>query len=369
MHIIMERDALAEAVSFVERRARKNTISILNHIKVVAADGIVTITGHDLDSSSECEFPVEIKTHGSCAVPTNTFAPLIKGMPKGSHVSMRLERTDLHIEYNRSKYKLPVLPAADFPSVLSAGDTPKITVDPDSLEQMFVIPPSVILSTEERPYYQGVFLHCVGDKLASASCDGHRFLVTETDIETGPLPAIIVPRYAVEEIVRLAGGEDIVLAWSDRILTASAGHKAFSARLISATFPDYAKFIPNAEGPCLEFARDGFIAALSRLTAISDEKNPLILEWGANPKELTASLQSLATGYEHLSCKGSGVSAGHIAIPVVQFLGLVKAIPADKLRLYITDHMHPLRISDPDNPRLIACQVPCYSGRTMRTAA
>src|SRR5690606_7919468 len=119
MRVSIDRSQLAHALATVNRAIEsRNTIPILTNVLLAVEDGQLRLTGTDLDVEITTSLPVLDCQPGSVTVPGKMLADIAKRAT--GDVTLALDEGRLTVASGRSRYKLDVLPAEDFPS-FSAG--------------------------------------------------------------------------------------------------------------------------------------------------------------------------------------------------------------------------------------------------------
>ncbi|ODT14837.1 MAG: DNA polymerase III subunit beta, partial [Mesorhizobium sp. SCN 65-12] len=180
----------------------------------------------------------------------------------------------------RSSFRLQCLPQSDFPE-LSAGSLSHIfRLDSVALKGLIEKTQFAISTEETRYYLNGIYLHTieVGGKLKlrAVATDGHRLARAEVDAPAGSegMPGIIIPRKTVSELQKLVDDPDIAITTelSDTKIRFTIGSVVLTSKLIDGTFPDYQRVIPTGNDKKLIIDRQGFAAAVDRVSTISSER-------------------------------------------------------------------------------------------------
>lgn len=356
MHINIERDALADALAVVERRARSKTIEILRHLRMDAKDGALDIMGHDLEACSEVTASADVKTHGVTAVPADTLGKLVRSIPKGAHIVMKLDGSQLKVSSGKSNYRVPVLGVQDFPPPMAPDGGVGLSLTGEDVATLFDRAKGIVDVAIDRPYSSGIYLHAAGGLLSAAaiSADGTRLLRFCSTVEITECPSVIVPRAALEEILKI-GAKGCSLHWSGRLLTASNEGRRYTTKLIDASFPEYDNFLIPSDGPYIEIDSELLSNAVSRLSSIATEKSSISISWKSEATELEISLDGAAgQGTERVECDASGVIAGNLLVSPDHLSSLTSALNADCLRLYVAPQK--VRIVAAASPLTLAMQ-------------
>ncbi|WP_266035198.1 DNA polymerase III subunit beta [Brucella intermedia] len=264
MRVSIDRSQLAHALATVNRAIEsRNSIPILANVLLAVEDGQLRLTGTDLDVEITTSLPVLDCQPGSVTVPGKMLADIAKRAT--SDITLALDGGRLTVASGRSRYKLDVLPAEDFPS-FSAGkfDT---TLD---LDLAALVAPCVhCISTDETRYYlAGVYLHTVDGRLVAVATDGHR-LMRNTGPEGTLEYGVILPR----KFVGLLPKGAVTIELSQNKVRVTSGSTVITSKLIDGTFPDYVRVIPTGNSNVLTVDRQALMKAVERVAAVADDKS------------------------------------------------------------------------------------------------
>lgn len=354
-----------------DRAKISSVIPILKHIRVKTSDQSIHLLGHDLDSSSEAIVAAEIDQEGSCCIPAEPLLRLISGLPKAAHVVFEVQDQAVIIKSGRSRYKLPILDAKDMPEPLSAEGGIKIILSSKDVELLFQRAKEAVDDSGPNPMLHGVFLHLRDGKLYSAATDGYWITEFGTETPVSEFPETIIPRRAVEEILKFGSGE---MQISNRIISISLDGKIFAFKLIEATYPkeQYRRTIlPPVQNPTI-VDREYLLECVNRLNSVNYGNSMIDIEVLEN--ELSISMVAESSGAEKIECESQGEKfAGDpekfICLRASQLVEALKIMRGDKIELHITDQSKPFRIIDPSEPSAINVLMPCASKNRRAAAA
>lgn len=298
MKFAIEREKLLDLVNHAESVVEKrNTIPILSNMLFSAKGGRLTVTATDLDMAVHNSIKdVTIEREGSITVPTGTFTSLLKKLPANAMVNLEIVDGRIAIKAGRSSFKLPVLPADDFPLI----DRPKIDpvqITTADLNRAFKMVRSSISTEETRYYLNGVCLAIENDKLVAVSTDGHRLSIAQIgDVELSEKNAI-VPRKAVGELIKILdhyeGSVEVRLTAGK--IDLQLGDLIITSKLIDGTFPDYTRVIPTDTNIDVRVCPKALGNAIDRVSVVSSEKTKaVVLEFA--PTGISVSVNSPDNG-------------------------------------------------------------------------
>jgi DNA polymerase-3 subunit beta len=170
-------DALKLVSQIVERR---NTIPILQNVLIDlwGNSGKLTARVSDLDLEATIPFTATVETDfRGFTIPAHLLMDIVKKLPDGADV--RVEAADpslsaVTIKSGRSRFRLQVLPPADFPS-LEGSELPFTIEIPSAALEKAISSVQFAISTEETRYYlNGIYLHAAPTGVKLIATDGHR---------------------------------------------------------------------------------------------------------------------------------------------------------------------------------------------------
>ena len=279
MHIRIEKDKILGIIDHVEGIVEKrNTIPILSNILLNADGDSLTVTATDLDITvSDRIADVDVEANGKTTVGAATFSALIRKMPSGSVIDMKVEDSRMTIRAGRIRYQIPVIPADDFPLGKNTEGT-DFTIPVEAITRAFKLVKDSMSTEESRYYLNGTFLAIEDGSLVAVSTDGHRLsiaLISETGIDR---PDAIVPRKAVNEIIKILPDfdGDVTIRIDERSVEFELGDLLFHSKLIDGTFPDYTRVVPSGEGVVIKVDPATLQQAIERVSVVTTEKTSAI---------------------------------------------------------------------------------------------
>jgi len=306
MKVTVERAALLKSLGHVHRVVeRRNTIPILSNVLLHATGSALRLRATDLDIEVTEEIPADVGKKGGTTVPAYTLYDIIRKLPEGSQVSLDLgtDSGQIIISAGRSRFTLQTLPESDFPD-LAAGDmSHSFSVGAKDLHRLIDKTQFAISNDETRYYLSGIYLHTIDVKghtmLRAVATDGHRLARVETDAPKGAagMPGIIIPRKAVNEIIKLVetGVETVAIELSATKIRLTFGDVVLTSKLIDGTFPDYQRVIPSGNDKLMTVEKADFAAAVDRVSTISSERGRAV-KLMANDGKLTLTVTNPDSG-------------------------------------------------------------------------
>ena len=348
--------SLAHVQSVVERR---NTIPILANVRIDAQGGDrLRLTATDMDLAVVDEAEATVEQEGAVTTTALTLYDIVRKLPDGAQVSMRLEGGDsgqLDLVSGRSHFRLSCLPIAEFP-VMADDELPHSFALPREHLRRLIDKTRFAISTEETRYYlNGIYLHKAADQdgtaqLRAVATDGHRLSCADVALPDGAadMPGVIVPRKTVAEVRKLIddGDEPVSVALSETRIRFEVGAASLTSKLIDGSFPDYERVIPRGNNNIMTIASSGFAEAVDRVSSISTDRSHAIkLSIRPGQVTLTANSPDTGTATEELDAD-YGAEPLEIGLNARYVMDVAGQIESDEIRFFFADAGSPSLVRD-----------------------
>lgn len=314
MQFEVAKQTLLKAISSVNGAVeKKNTIPVLQNVKIEVKDDKVVLFATDMDILVTTSFESDMKNGGSTTVPAQMFFDIIRKIPEGSKIMISQEGVSaLQIKAGKSKYTLPCIDASEFPNLSEGELGEEIEVDAEKLTKMIDKTRFAISSDETRYYLNGLYLQAVqkdaGFELCTVATDGHRlalsFLATDLKEPFG----VILPKKSVAEIRRIIDGSKIIKIAVSRVkIKVTTENATIVSKLIDGEFPDYNKVLPKNNTQIAVINKKDFFDCVDRVSTVATDKHRSIKLTVENGKMmLQVSTNDGSFAYEELDVNYSG---------------------------------------------------------------
>lgn len=240
---------LAKRLGYVNGAlGRRNTLQILECVRLWARDGRLEMAVTNLDQQSETEVAADVKGAGALLVDARRLSETVARM-RGE---LLLDATGgtLKLAAGRCRAEIPILPAADFHDMNrpDAGHTFEIASGVLAAGIGSVM--HCVSKDETRPYLQGVFIQPGRGEMSFTATDGARLAslkVTSGVPDEAVFEAFILPRWALREYLKFLERADgpIQVTVDDNLLQLSGIGETHITKLLDGAFPDYERVIPK----------------------------------------------------------------------------------------------------------------------------
>lgn len=299
--------AMKHAAAVVETR---NTIPVLSNVRLIASGETLEVTSSDLDV--EFRQVLQLSTVGSLAttVAAGRFASLAAAVEEGAQIGLKIEGEQLTVSSGRSRWRMPVLPADDFPMLEFAEEAPSFTVPAEALATTIGRVEWAVSTEVTKHYLHGPLLHPVEGKAALAGSDGNVLVLVPLGVAyPADAPEVILGPKFIRALQRLASevGGDVEIAWDDRKVRARVGTATLTGKVIDGTFPDYRRIIPPPLEQPLVLQPEQLRAALRRVSLMADGKTRAVT-FEREDGKVTVGAQTFegGSGTEEIPVEGPG---------------------------------------------------------------
>jgi DNA polymerase-3 subunit beta len=276
--IIAQRNALLPALALVNKAIeRRSTIPILQNILLSYEPGTLTLVGTDLDCELRASLACTAQGAGSFTLPAGTLHDAVRKMPDGAEIRIEAEDgTFATIAAGRSRFRMQILPAADFPGMSGIEGANRFALPAQALGRMLATIAFAISTEETRYYLNGIHWHVDDAHLNAVATDGHRLAKFPVPLPDGAagMPAIIIPRRTVGLLKSLLGDKgDVMVEVSAGKIRFVTDEGTLLSKLIDGTFPDYRRVIPQANANRFTVRRGDLSSSVDRVITIASERS------------------------------------------------------------------------------------------------
>ncbi len=272
---------------------KRSTIPILSNVLLRAEDGRLQMAATDLDVTILSSCPARIITPGGVTIEAKRLFDIVRSLPdEDVHITLQ-ENNSLLIDSGTAKFRLLGLPAEDYPTLPTVNVTESYDIPLDELKTMVAKVKFAITHEETRFQLNGALLKVLPTKMEMVATDGHRMaLINFPQGSNGKAKelTILVPRKAMEEIMRLEPGENGTVRFgvSENHLFFEAAERRLLARMIDVNFPNYMEVIARDNDRKVLVDRERLLATIRRISLVANERTRAV-RFDFAPGKLTVS--------------------------------------------------------------------------------
>lgn len=276
---------------------KRSTIPILSNVLLKAADGRLQIAATDLDVTILSSCSARVVTPGGVTIEAKRLFDIVRSLPdEDVHITLQ-DNNSVNIEAGTAKFRLLGLPAEDYPTLPTVNVAEGYSIPLDELKTMVGKVKFAITHEETRFQLNGALLKVQPNKLEMVATDGHRMAlinfpsaITGGKGKKGSDLTILIPRKALDEILRLEGDENgaVKFGVSDNQLFFEAGDRRLLARMIDVNFPNYMEVISRDNDRKVLVDRERLLSTIKRISLVANERTRAV-RFDFAPGKLTVS--------------------------------------------------------------------------------
>ncbi|MDR3316670.1 MAG: DNA polymerase III subunit beta [Puniceicoccales bacterium] len=290
----------------------KPSMSILGNVLLEATGDELTLTATNLDLGICCSVAASVPGAGVTTLPVKKLASIARAIPAGE-LDFELCPTgkSMRISGGGSLFRLPCLPAADFPSLPTLEKARTLDF---SAEQLFLALRHVEYaqsSDGHRQILNGICVQVGGGQFSLMATDGRRLAVDSIPC-SGEEGSLILPSGTAAELLRLLpGAESVRFSFTGRqvAFTLSQSESAQSpgrihavSKVVEGNYPNCKQVIPGPAERRVRIGREMFLEALQRATLVSSGTGPSVrLKFSENLLEVFAASVEFGEAHERVA--------------------------------------------------------------------
>ncbi len=272
---------------------KKTTMPILSNLLIRTGEKMIRIMATDREIGLVADYEAEIIREGAITLSARKLHEMVREI-QGEMVHVaKSDRDMVSLTCNKAVYRIPGIPADDYPVVADQEELPMYKIKGSLLREMIRKTAFAMSTDEMRKNLNGVFLETEQtddtSMIRMVATDGHRLSLVKMDAgEKGFLAmekGVIIPRKGLGEIRRLVDDEagDVFLGIRQGICIVKTDHILLRVSLIDGEYPDYRRVIPAEKGLVVALEKDKLMHALRRMSVISSERyNGVIITLSEN---------------------------------------------------------------------------------------
>ena len=281
---VTEKPALAEALGVVRDVVKaKNKFPILDNV-------LIEHDGERLTALSS-NLTIEIRTRFAATIgeefipftcPAHIFADIVRNAPEDRIAVNAIEQAgvmaQVQIKSGRSKLKLPVLPASDFPKLDAGKLSHELSLNASTLQKALRGVEYAAETNQAKFYLCGVRFEPGDDGVSLVATNGVRLekrLIPATMFDQDDfagMQAVTIPSESVDKIIKLLdGADDAIVQWSRDRMRVTAGETTLTTKLIDGEYPAWQRIEPAADSLISRFSGKALSDAIQRLLTVTPD--------------------------------------------------------------------------------------------------
>lgn len=358
MEFTANRKELKTALEKVNPACRKSSYNVTTCAKLMLSNSVLTLTGYDLETGITTSIPVEepssmidSSADSEILVECAKFLEIISKQTN-DEVSITVDDATnvMTIKSGRSKCRIGVLKADDYPTIPQFESGNSITIKADILADMIRQTIFAVSTNENRPILTGECFTVKNNKLEVAAVDGFRLAVRTESVTTDYNGKFVVKADALRSLLKLlkSDAEINVIPCKKHVIFNFGETKLFS-RLLEGDFHNYKSTIPTENSTTVIIDVKSVGEALERFSLLTSDKvkAPLVCEFHDDGiyMSLKSSLGEMQEVISDVDLDGNNVRIGFTCKYLLEAL---KAAETDKVKLLLKGGVSPMTIKPMD---------------------
>ncbi len=291
-----------------------NTLPILEDFLFALADGKVTITASDLETTISVELDVDkFEDEGAIAIPGKMLLDIMKTFPEiPVTISVNLENLGVEIFAGEGKYKLIGHKSDEFPQVPVLENTNKLQLNGTQLVNAFNKTLFATGNDELRPVMSGVLCELDTENVTFVATDAHKLVrYRRNDLKSEQPASFILPKKPLNHLKNIIPEDDdaeLSLEYNESNAVIIFDNITLICRLIEGKYPNYEAVIPQQNPFKLSVGRKSLLSALRRVS-IFGSKSTHQVRFKVSGKELLLTAEDIdysSEAKERLTCSYDG---------------------------------------------------------------
>jgi DNA polymerase-3 subunit beta len=349
--VIQKSDLLRElqtVTGVVEKRA---TLPILANLLLETKDSCLQVGASDLEVTIRGRARATIVKEGSVTLPAGKLHEIARSLPDAEVTFKLLERNQVAITCDRTRYKIAGQPRDDFPNFPELNESEGIKLPGNILNRMIERVTFAITTEDPRYSLNGALFMLKESYLTLVATDGHRlaFISKKLDgVDSTKDLKVIVPRKALTEVSKmtddLGENDQIIFGKQENQVFFVVGERKLTSNVLEGNFPRYENVMPKSCGIALSVPAADLMQAVRRVSLLANDRLGRAVRVSLAPGKLELfSRTDMGEAQETLNLEYDGpeISIGFNAKYLLDFLTVVGT---DQVKL----ELNPVR--EGDNP-------------------
>lgn len=240
MKIICNKSDIVKSTNIVMKAvSNKTTMPILESILIEAENGIIKMTGNDMEMGIETIVKGDIERDGKVLVEAKMFFEFIRKMPSNEIVIEKRDNIAI-ITSGKSEIKLSIKDADEFPTLPVIDKKDCISVSQFTLREMIRQTINSISTNESSKLMTGELFEIKDNVFKITSLDGYRISIRKVYLkESYDDVKVVIPGKTLNEITKIISGgieEEVNMYFTDKHVLFEFDDTIVLSRLIEGEY-------------------------------------------------------------------------------------------------------------------------------------
>lgn len=355
-------DGIQKTLGIVER---KTTMPILNNVLLTTENNKLKIIATDREISLISDYDAEVLENGEITLSAKKLYEMVREI-QGEVIHFAKSNNVVKISCQRAVYKIPGLPADDFPSIVGEDDVQFYNIQGIILKDLINKTSFAMAADEMRKNLNGVFLEAGSEDgkhiLKMVATDSHRLALAKgefVDVGDEIAGGIIIPRKGLMEVKKIIDENEIVgIGLNKNMLIVKTANTVLKVSLVDADYPDYRRVIPSEQGIGVVLDKESFLHALRRMNVVSSERyNGVILSFSQGKLVLNSTNLDVGEAMEEIDINYAGEDID-VGFNVNYLIDAISVINTDSILFEVARGLKPSVVKPVENNNFLCIVMP-----------
>jgi DNA polymerase III subunit beta len=286
LKFVINQDVLKTELGFIQGVVEKksSTLPVLSKILIESVgEGVIRITGTNLDVTVRCEAEADIQQPGAICVHAQKLFDIVR-LLDGSDLNFTKEENHwVKLTCGASKFRLAGTDREQFPEQISAKIVPlKLSA---SLFNHFINNTAFAITNQQSRFtLSGAKFIIDGSVARMVTTDGYRLAIVEKELkgELSENMDVLIPKIALTELVKISGDSknDVSFGEDPNHIFFEIDGRLVIARKLMGSFPNYEMVIPKDNDKVVTFEPEKLHKAIRRVALMSDDNRLISISKG-----------------------------------------------------------------------------------------
>lgn len=282
MRFTVNRDVFSEAVSFAAKLLpQRPTQPLLSGVLIECADGELTVSSFDYETSARTSVVAEVTSPGRVLVSGRLLGEIAQRLPIAD-VEVFQDDSRVQIRCGSASFSLPAMPVEEYPQVPRV-DTVSGIVPAEAFAEAVAQVSLAASKDDVTPVITGVQFEVSEDSMTLTATDRYRVATRRLDWEqqdaSGELTALVPSKVVIEVGKTFAGSGTVqvsVVKDGERELIAfTGGNKTVTSLLIKGNYPPVGRLFPDSIDNYAVVSTSDLVEAVGRVGLVLEREAAL----------------------------------------------------------------------------------------------
>lgn len=362
MKITCNTEELSAACLNVQRAAStKTAIPAIEGILMVAKDGMLVLTGYDLEMGITTSINAKIEEAGELVLNAHMFSETLRKLPDSTVEIFSDEKKIATISCGDFESNLIGISAEEYPDLPSVSGGYPVSINQNQFKDMIRKTIFSVAVKDSKIVHTGIKFEAEENHLRMIAVDGVRLAIRNEKINYSGEPlSFVVPGKTLSEVMKLMNDDDAVVnlgVGKRHIIFEINGYKIIS-RLLDGEFLNYKAAIPSGSKTVVHVNTRSLIESIDRTSLIITDKikSPVKCVFGDGMIKMST-ITSLGTANDRIFASVEGDECT-IGFNNKYMLEALRVCDTDEVKIMLNGEVAPILIVPKDGDEFIFLILP-----------